>query len=98
MQYFFFLTGTATCTHSDCGDRPRHEDSQYHCKISPVFSPVEVSYRLSSFNMSLLSLLLLRYLLFFSFLMLLFSCENEDNGCVLSSAQVLLFCFVSLTS
>lgn len=35
----------------------------------------------------------------FSFLTLLFSCENEDNGCVLSSAQVLfvlMFCVTHL--
>lgn len=61
----------ATCTHSDCGDQPRTSSrggSQYRCKISPALSFAEVFYRLSSFNVSVLSpLLLLRYLLILTY-------------------------------
>lgn len=61
----------ATCTHSDCGDQPRTPSrggSQYRCKISPALSFAEVFYRLSSFNVSVLSpLLLLRYLLILTY-------------------------------
>lgn len=88
---FFFLAGTATCTHSDCGDRPRREDSQYHCKISPVFFVRRGLLPSFLFQRVPVIAVVVTLSFIFSFLTLLFSCENEDNGCVLSSAQVLFF-------
>lgn len=94
---FFFLAGTATCTHSDCGDRPRREDSQYHCKISPVFFVRRGLLPSFLFQRVPVIAVVVTLSFIFSFLTLLFSCENEDNGCVLSSAQVLFFLMFCVT-
>lgn len=69
MQYFFFFSRRDCDMHAQRLWRPAASRGQSVPlqDLAGFFSSVEVSYRLSSFNVSLLSLLLLRYLLFFPF-------------------------------